>query len=183
MCTILQPRHHQAQKHRTAATLRRSKVVILLAVSAPAFLASGALAQVQETAPPVLSSGLREATPAQTSVTSKLSQRPATPTLFDAASLPPIESIGAGSDIRPFLEPGVPQDLARAALHRAWAADPAIRDFIGLSENSSGFNAPDAVPGFGSLTTHDAGRLPARVLEELLGASGDGATSPNKSGR
>jgi hypothetical protein len=133
--------------------------------------------------PPVLSSGLREATPAQTSVTSKLSQRPATPTLFDAASLPPIESIGAGSDIRPFLEPGVPQDLARAALHRAWAADPAIRDFIGLSENSSDFNAPDAVPGFGSLTTHDGGRLPARVPEELLGASGDGATSPNKSGR
>ena len=146
MCTILPPRHHQAQKHRTAATLRRSKVVILLAVSAPAFLASGALAQVRETAPPVLSSGLSEATPAQTSVTSKLSQRPATPTLFDAASLPPIESIGAGSDIRPFLEPGVPQDLARAALHRAWAAGPAIRDFIGLSENSSDFNAPDAVP-------------------------------------
>jgi hypothetical protein len=64
MSTILPPRHHQAQKHRTAATLRRSKVVILLAVSAPAFLASGALAQVRETAPPVLSSGLREATPA-----------------------------------------------------------------------------------------------------------------------
>jgi hypothetical protein len=98
-------------------------------------------------------------------------------------SLPPIESIGATSDIRPFLEPGVPQDLARAALRRAWAADPGIRDFIGLSENFWDFNAPDAVPGFGSLTTDDAGRLLTRVPEELLGASGDGAMGLDKSGR
>jgi hypothetical protein len=182
MYTILPLRHHQAQKHRTAA-LRRSTVVMVLAVSAPAFLASGTLAQIWETAAPVLPSGLREATPAQTSVTARLSQRPATPTRFDAVSLPPIESIGAASDIRPFLEPGVPQDLARAALRRAWAADPAIRDFIGLSENSWDFNTPDAVPGFGSLTTGDAGRLLTRVPEELLGASGDGAMGLDKSGR
>src|SRR5205823_3339544 len=49
--------------------------------------------------------------------------------LVDLASLPPIESIGAGSDIRAFLAPGVPADLARAALRSAWSADPAIRDF------------------------------------------------------
>jgi hypothetical protein len=35
----------------------------------------------------------------------------------------------------------------------------AIRDFIGLSENSCDFNASDGVPGFGSLITDDAGRL------------------------
>ena len=29
--------------------------------------------------------------------------------------------------------------------------DPVIRDFIGLSENSWDFNAPDGIPGFGSL--------------------------------
>jgi hypothetical protein len=51
--------------------------------------------------------------------------------LFDPASLPPIEAIGAGSDIRPFLAAGVPADLTRAALRRAWSADPAIRHFIG----------------------------------------------------
>ncbi|MGH6798478.1 MAG: DUF3306 domain-containing protein, partial [Roseiarcus sp.] len=52
--------------------------------------------------------------------------------LFDPASLPPIESIGAGSDIRAFLAAGVPADLTRAALRRAWSADPTIRDFVGL---------------------------------------------------
>src|SRR5512133_1982547 len=85
---------------------------------------------------------------------------------FDPASLPPIESIGAGSDIRPFLAAGVPADLTRAALRRAWSADPAIRDFIGLSENSWDFNAPGGVPGFGSLTTENARRLLARVMGE-----------------
>ena len=84
----------------------------------------------------------------------------------DSASLPPIETISAGSDIRPFLAASVPADLARAALRRAWSADPAIRDFIGLSENSWDFNAPGGVPGFGSLTMEDARRLLARVMED-----------------
>jgi hypothetical protein len=54
-------------------------------------------------------------------------------------ALPPIESIGAESDIRCFLAPGVPVELTRAALRRAWVVDPRIRDFVGLSENSSDF--------------------------------------------
>ena len=86
--------------------------------------------------------------------------------LFDPASLPPIEAIGAGSDIRPFLAAGVPADLTRAALRRAWSADPAIRHFIGLSENSWDFNAPGGIPGFGSLPEEDARRLLARVMGE-----------------
>jgi len=69
-----------------------------------------------------------------------------------AASLPPIESIGPGTDIRPFLAPGVPADLTRAALRRAWSTDPAICDFMGLSENSWDFNAQDGVAGVGSPT-------------------------------
>jgi hypothetical protein len=89
-----------------------------------------------------------------------------TQSLFDPASLPPIESIGAGSDIRPFLTVGVPADLTRAALRRAWSADPAIREFIGLSENSWDFSAVGGVPGFGSLTAEDARRLLARVPGE-----------------
>src|SRR5262249_36739620 len=51
--------------------------------------------------------------------------------IIDLPELPPIESIGPGSDIRAFLAPGVPVSLARAALRRAWFADPAIRDFVG----------------------------------------------------
>jgi hypothetical protein len=86
--------------------------------------------------------------------------------LLDPASLPPIESLGAGSDIRSFLAAGVPADLTRAALRRAWSADPAIRDFVGLSENSWDFNALGGVPGFGSLTAEDARRLLAQVMGE-----------------
>ena len=84
----------------------------------------------------------------------------------DPAILPSIETISAGSDIRPFLAAGVPADLTRAALRRAWSADPAIRDFIGLSENSWDFNAPGGVPGFGALTMEEARRLLSRVMEE-----------------
>src|SRR2546427_3946420 len=43
----------------------------------------------------------------------------------DASStpqLPPIESIVAQSDVRAFLAPGVPAELTRAALRRAWSA-------------------------------------------------------------
>jgi len=74
---------------------------------------------------------------------------------FDLARLPPIESITAETDIRAFLAAGVPPDLTRAALRRAWAADPTIRDFIGLSENAWDFNTPGAIPGFGPLEMTD----------------------------
>ena len=83
----------------------------------------------------------------------------------DLANLPPIDSIGAGSDISAFLAAGVPAALTRAALRRAWAADPAIRDFIGLSENSWDFTAPGGVPGFGSVTPEEVRRL----LTQLTG--------------
>src|SRR5205085_3079846 len=98
--------------------------------------------------------------------------------LFDPHNLPPIESIGVTSDIRPFLAAGVPADLTRAALRRAWSADPAIRDFIGLSENSWDFNAPGAVSGFGSLTAEDARRLLGRVSGETK--TSDPADSPSE---
>jgi hypothetical protein len=86
--------------------------------------------------------------------------------LVDLASLPPIDSIDAGSDIRAFLAPGVPADLTRAALRRAWSSDRTIRDFIGLSENSWDFNAPGGVPGFGAVTAEDIRRLLARLTGE-----------------
>jgi len=70
---------------------------------------------------------------------------------FDLASLPSLDSITAVTDVRAFLAPGVPTELARAALRRAWAADPAIRDFKGLAENAWDFTDPTAMPGFGAL--------------------------------
>jgi uncharacterized protein DUF3306 len=87
---------------------------------------------------------------------------------FDLTKLPPIESITAESDIRAFLSPGVPPELTRAALRRAWAADPKIRDFIGLSENSWDFNAPGAIPGFGPLEMTDELR---RQIMRMVGRS------------
>jgi hypothetical protein len=87
--------------------------------------------------------------------------RPAAP--FDPASLPSIESIGASSDLSAFLRPGVPPDLTRAALRRAWTADPQIRDFIGLVENGWDFNDPNGMPGFGSISADEVGRLLAHM--------------------
>lgn len=97
---------------------------------------------------------------------------------FDPARLPPIESIGAGSDIRAFLVAGVPAELTRAALRRAWSADPAIRDFIGLSENFWDCAAADSAPGFGSMTTEEVRRVLNSMGENTSGA-GQPAVSPS----
>jgi hypothetical protein len=86
---------------------------------------------------------------------------------FDLSKLPSLESITAHTDIRVFLQPGVPASLSRAALRRAWSADPAIRDFIGLSENSWDFTAPDSVRGFGPLLPTDDVK---RMVAEIFGA-------------
>jgi TorA maturation chaperone TorD len=95
---------------------------------------------------------------------------------FDPASLPPLQSIAAGTDIRSFLGSRVPVELTRAALRRAWATDPAIRDFIGIAESQWDFNDPTAMPGFGPLGAEDvpglAGQASGATTEEVrAGAS------------
>ena len=70
---------------------------------------------------------------------------------FDISTLPSLDSIGAKSDIRAFLQAGVPSALRHAALRRAWSADPAIRDYIGPNENFWEGVGPGGVPGFGEL--------------------------------
>jgi TorA maturation chaperone TorD len=101
---------------------------------------------------------------------------PAPPT-FDPASLPPIESIVADSDIRQYLHADVPPELTRAALRSAWAADPAVRDFIGIAESQWDFNDPAAIPGFGPLQAED--HLAARALGSL---SNDAPGTPDSPG-
>jgi len=84
---------------------------------------------------------------------------------LDLSSLPSLEEIGPGTKVDVFLQKGVPADLSRAALRRAWVSDPAIRDFVGLSENSWDFNATDGVPGFGPLEmTDDLRRMVANMF-------------------
>jgi Protein of unknown function (DUF3306) len=87
------------------------------------------------------------------------------PVAFDPASLPPIESIVADSDIKQFMQEDVPAELTRAALRSAWTADPAIRDFVGIAENQWNFNDHACIPGFGPLEAADY--LAARVLGSL----------------
>jgi hypothetical protein len=96
---------------------------------------------------------------------------------FDLARLPSLDSITAATDIRAFLLPGVPKDLARAALRRAWSADPAIRDFVGLAENAWDFTDPTAMPGFGELPAgYDVKKLIAQIFGEHDKPAEDGAT-------
>jgi hypothetical protein len=86
---------------------------------------------------------------------------------FDISTLPSLESITAQSDIRVFLQAGVPSALRHAALRRVWSADPMIRDFVGLSENAWDFNAPDTVPGFGSLSADEIQKAAERFFGSL----------------
>jgi hypothetical protein len=98
------------------------------------------------------------------------SSEPARRAAFDPASLPPIESIAADADIRPFLQSGVPAELTQATLRRAWATDPAIRDFIGIADNQWDFNDPTAMLGFGPLRAGDD--VAALAAQMLGGTSG-----------
>jgi hypothetical protein len=84
-----------------------------------------------------------------------------------AAELPPVESLTAESDLRPFLQPRVPQALRQAALRRIWSLDPVIRDFVGPADYAWDFNAPDGVPGFALDLGGDAARLLAQAIGHL----------------
>jgi len=107
---------------------------------------------------------------------------------FDPASLPSIESIVGDTDIVAFLRKSVPAGLTRAALRKAWASDPAIRDFIGIAENQWDFNDPNAIPGFGPLAPTESGvdvlaqistRLQPRAREDLAAAEPRAASNKN----
>lgn len=111
---------------------------------------------------------------------------PATPAEvapIDLKDLPPIDSIGPDTDVSVFLRPGVPAELARAALRRAWTTDPAIRDYIGLSENSWDFTAPHGVPGFGPLSPEDAQRLLAAFMGQPQQSSANVQKGQNPASR
>src|SRR6266478_3078741 len=87
---------------------------------------------------------------------------------FDPASLPSLQSITAGTDIRLFLGSNVPLELTKAALRRTWVTDAAIRDFVGIAENQWDFNDPTAMPGFGPLRANDVSAV-AGAQQTLAG--------------
>jgi hypothetical protein len=102
--------------------------------------------------------------------------------VFDITSLPSLESITAATDVRAFLSPGVPAELTRAALRRAWITDPAIRNFKGLAENDWDFTDPTAMPGFTDLPAdYDVKKLVAQIFgEQDKAADPAAATKPDR---
>jgi hypothetical protein len=111
--------------------------------------------------------------------------RPEAEPPFDPATLPPLESIVANTDIRAFLQKGVPAELTKAALRRAWSADPAIRDFIEIAENQWDFTDPSSIPGFGPLrASDDVGQLVSQAMGQLSPPQPPGPVGeePNKIG-
>jgi hypothetical protein len=92
---------------------------------------------------------------------------------FDPASLPSIDSITADTDIVAFLKSGVPTELTRAALRRAWTSDPAIRDFVGIADNQWDFNDPNGISGFGRLDATESGATFLAQLSSTPGAMPD----------
>ena len=113
------------------------------------------------------------AAPAEAPPAASAQEPPAAePPTLDLSALPSIDQITAATDIRPFLAPGVPAELTRAALRRAWVADPQIRDFVGIAENQWDFTDPNAMPGFGPLgPLDDIAKLVARVVGGLDAAA------------
>jgi hypothetical protein len=99
---------------------------------------------------------------------------------FDPASLPPIESITAETDIRAFLAAGVPAELTRAALRRVWTSDPQIRDFVGLADYDWDFNAPGSMAGFGPLEGADALRAQMALRTGPVTAENDGVAMSDR---
>ncbi len=98
---------------------------------------------------------------------------------FDLSVLPSLDEITANTDVTAFLRKGVPLPLTREALRRAWVADPAIRDFVGLAENAWDFTDPNAIPGFGPLdyTPEQVRDLVARIVGDLKHAAEDDVNS------
>jgi hypothetical protein len=101
---------------------------------------------------------------------------------IDLSKLPSIDSITAATDISEFLRKGIPAELSRAALRRAWSADPTIRDFVGLAENAWDFTDPNAIPGFGALqgTPEQIGAMVERVIGGVRDAAEKLAEVPEK---
>lgn len=85
---------------------------------------------------------------------------------FDLASLPTLDELTGSSDMSAFLQKGVPQGLQNAALRKAWALDPFIRDHIGPVECGWDFNDPNSMAGFGPL---DANVDTGAMLKQIMG--------------
>jgi hypothetical protein len=84
----------------------------------------------------------------------------------ELAALPRIEELVQGSDIRPFLRPGVPRALKNAAMRRMWMLTPAIRDHNDPAVDYAwDWNTPGGVPGDGVAPSPERA---AQMLKSIL---------------
>jgi len=95
---------------------------------------------------------------------------------FDLSSLPKLEDLTAMTDIRMFLQKGVPESLRNAALRKAWALDPAIRNYVSPAlEYAYDWNTPGGVPGTSDLAP---GLDVARLVSQIMGGDQTAAKEP-----
>lgn len=128
--------------------------------------------RAQENAEPVESAAPQgELSPKQAA--SKAAEEEAEP--FDLASLPSLDDITASTDVTAFLRREVPEFLRNAALKRAWAADPGIRDYVNPAmEYAFDWNVIGGVPGSGELEAgYDAASQVAQMFSTPLKVKGE----------
>lgn len=100
---------------------------------------------------------------------------------FDLSTLPDLETATEATDFTAFLKKGVPDDLKKAALRRAWSLDSGIRDFVGPADYAWDFNAPDGVPGFALTLGGDIAKMVAQAIGQIekIADSLEGAEAPS----
>jgi hypothetical protein len=85
------------------------------------------------------------------------------------AALPALEEIGATTDIRPFLADFVPAALRKAAMRRAWAADPIISTHLDVARDYAWeFNTGELPVGFAGTLDSDAVQRGLDALDRNL---------------
>jgi Protein of unknown function (DUF3306) len=135
-----------------------------------------------ETAPSSAPSGAPEAAEAEATAGGRAAEAEITPE--ELALLPSLDDLTAETDIAAFLRRGVPRALRDAALRRAWALDPKIRDFVcEAREYAYDWNVPGGVPGSGDLLpTDDVPGMIRQIFGEAPSEAIAGEPSPSASG-
>ena len=95
----------------------------------------------------------------------------------EIAALPALDDLTPQTDIRVFLQKGVPQALRNAALRRKWMLVPGIRDHKDPAVDYAwDWNTPGGVPGDGAAPSPERA---AQMLRELFAPRRDAETAPD----
>lgn len=105
---------------------------------------------------------------------------PAEAPVEPVVDLPPVESLGKDSDYTPFLQEGVPEDLAKAALRRMWRSDPAFNIRDGLDDYDEDFSLARLVGNMISEGASKPGQARANDETAKTAAPEKGVDADNK---